>query len=98
MCCLLPLFFVPPVNGVPASLQWLRGGAAGAGGGGEEEDWRWSAEDAASTSLYFLLLPPAFCLCFVHSPLSFSLRFSFFSLFSSVPLSVFFSFLPTLVF
>ncbi|KAH8522858.1 hypothetical protein H0E87_003487, partial [Populus deltoides] len=42
LCCLLTLFFLfPPVNGVSASLQWLRGGAvgaSGASGGGEEED------------------------------------------------------------
>ena len=63
-CCMFPLFFVSPVNNVLASLQWLRGGAAG---GGEEEDVRWYAGDAASVSLYFLLLSPAFCLCFCSS-------------------------------
>jgi len=92
-CCLLPLFFVSPINSVLASLQWLCGGvvgASGVAGGGEEEDWRWYAEDAASVSLYFLFLPPAFCrasLCFLSfssvlrslSSLSFSLSFSFFS-------------------
>jgi hypothetical protein len=57
----------------------IRGGAAGASGaagGGEEEDRPWYTEDAASASLYFLLLPPAFCWCFV-SP------FTLFSLFLS---------------
>ena len=40
----------------------------------------------ASASLYLLLLHPAFWLWFVHSPLSLSLSFSFFSLlFSSIP-------------
>jgi len=37
-------FLFPPVNGVPASLQWLHGGAvgtSGAAGGGEEEDRPW---------------------------------------------------------
>jgi len=37
-------FLFPTVNGVPASLQWLRGGAvsaSGAAGGGEEEDRPW---------------------------------------------------------
>jgi hypothetical protein len=37
-------FLFPPVNDVPASLQWLRGGsvgASGAAGGGEEEDRSW---------------------------------------------------------
>jgi hypothetical protein len=57
LCCLLPLFFVPPVNGVPTSLQWLHVDVAG---GREEKDWWWSAEDAASASLYLLLLHPAF--------------------------------------
>ncbi|KAG6739006.1 hypothetical protein POTOM_058641 [Populus tomentosa] len=80
---------------------WLCGcvvGASGVASGGEEEDWRWYVEDAASISLYFLLLPPAFCcasLCFLSSSsvlrslssLSFSLSFSFFFLFSLVPLS-----------
>jgi hypothetical protein len=86
-------------------LQWLCGGvvgASGVAGGGEEEDRRWYAEDAASVSLYFLLLPPTFCrasLCFLSfssvlrslSSLSFSLSFSFFFLFSLVPLSQFVS-------
>jgi len=38
------VFLFPPVNGVPASLQWLRGGAvgaSGASGGDEEEDGPW---------------------------------------------------------
>jgi hypothetical protein len=37
-------FLFPFVNGVPASLQWLRGdvvGASGAVGGAEEEDRPW---------------------------------------------------------
>ena len=85
-CAILPplFFFVLPVNNTLASLQRLRGcatGASGAAGGGEEEDGAWYTEDAASVSLYFLLLPPVFCWCFsVHSTLSFSLSFSFFSL------------------
>jgi hypothetical protein len=36
------VFFIPPVNSVLASMQWLHGGVAGArgvAGGGEEEDW-----------------------------------------------------------
>ena len=93
-CCMFPLFFVSPVNNVLASLQWLRGGAAG---GGEEEDVRWYAGDAASVSLYFLLLSPAFCLCFCSSfTLLFFLVFpSAFLLFPyafmSITFSVFFS-------
>ena len=61
----------PLVNSVPTSLQWLRGGvvgASGAAGGVEEEDGPWYTEVAASVFvLYFLLLPPAFCLCFCSS-------------------------------
>jgi len=53
LCYLLTLFFFwfPPVNGVPASLQWLRGGvvgASGASGGDEDEDGPWYTEDVAS--------------------------------------------------
>jgi len=105
MCCLLPLFFCSPCQQCSCLSRWLRGGDVA--GGGKEEDWWWYAKDAASVSLYFLLLPPAFCWCFsllfiffcsffVHSPLSLSLSrsFSFFFLFSSVHLSRFFFSVP----
>ena len=48
-------------------FQWLSGGvvcANRAATGGEEENWLSYAEDATLVSLYFLLLPPLFCLCF----------------------------------
>jgi len=91
------LFFCSPCQQCSCLSRWLRGGDVA--GGGKEEDWWWYAKDAASVSLYFLLLPPAFCLCFsllfiffcsffVHSPLSLSLlaflSFSYSPLFTSL--------------
>jgi len=97
------VFFIPPINSVLASLQWLHGGVAG---GGEEEDWWWYVEDAASVSLYFLLLHPTFCLCFFLFCFFYCSSFTLLSLFSLLsflsfplcsPLSFFFFSHPPLV-
>jgi len=66
LCCLFPLFCFLLAVFLP-QFQWLSGGvvcANRAATGGEEENWLSYAEDATLVSLYFLLLPPLFCLCF----------------------------------